>query len=264
MGTGPHIVIQDLSFSYDGRTPALDGISLAIDANERVGLVGPNGAGKSTLFLCLNGVLQGFKGRIEVDGLSPANERQLRELRRRIGVVFQSSDDQLFNPSVLDDVAFGPRNVGASREEAMRVATEALHRTGIPAELYQRPPNRLSSGQKRRVALAGVLAMAPAVLLLDEPASDLDPRGRSELIDLLDRIGGTQVIAGHDLEMIRRTCRRVVVLDAGRLVADGATDTILSDEPLMKAHGLCVPHSLKCCHSHEQPHAHVAADHPAP
>ncbi len=161
--------------------------------------------------------------------------------------MFQSCDDQLFNPTVLDDVAFGPRNLGASREEAAQAAARALTDVGLPPDLHDRAPHHLSSGQKRRVALAGILAMDPDVLLLDEPASDLDPRGRNELIALLKRLGRTQLVAGHDLELIRQTCSRIVVLDGGAVVADGPTDAILSDAALMNAHGLEVPHSLRCC-----------------
>lgn len=244
------IDVAGLSFSYDGQADVLCGVSLRVRRGERIGLVGPNGAGKSSLFLCLTGVVRGYRGRIDIEGLSPADDRQLREIRRRVGLVFQSSDDQLFNPTVLEDVAFGPLSLGMPREQALRAATASLERVRIPPELYDRPPHRLSSGQKRRVALAGVLAMSPDVLLLDEPASDLDPRGRAELIELLAAVGGTQMIAGHDLEMIRQTCRRVIVLDAGRLAADGPTDAILSDEDLMTSHGLAVPHSLRCCHTH--------------
>lgn len=254
---GPLIELRDLSFAYDGHSDALRGLWLSVAPGERVGLIGPNGAGKSTLFLCLAGVLHGYRGTIAVDGLSPGDERQLPALRRKVGVMFQSSDDQLFNPTVLDDVAFGPLNLGLSREAARQTALDALARVGVTADLHDRPPHRLSNGQRRRVALAGILAMDPAVLLLDEPASDLDPRGRAELIELLRQIGGTQLLAGHDLEMIRRTCQRVVLLDGGTLVADGPTDDVLSDAALMDAHGLYVPHSLQCCHDHGPGHAHA-------
>jgi len=203
------------------------------------------------------GVLTGYRGGISVAGLSPSSDDQLRELRRRVGLVFQNCDDQLFNPTVIDDVAFGPLNLGLSRKDARGTAMNSLLRVGLPAELAQRPPHRLSNGQKRRVALAGILAMNPDVLLLDEPASDLDPRGRTELIELLVGLNHTQLIAGHDLELIRLTCRRVVIFDAGRIVADGETDTLLSDEKLMHRHGLYVPHSLKSHHEHVHDH-HVA------
>lgn len=265
MNRKPLIILDALSFAYDGHADALRGLTLEINPGEHVGLIGPNGAGKSTLFLCLTGVLHGYRGRIEIDGLSPADPKQLPALRRTVGMVFQSSDDQLFNPTVLDDVAFGPLNLGASRDEALATARQALARVGLAEDLHTRAPHRLSNGQKRRVALAGVLAMAPAAMLLDEPASDLDARGRTELINLLNRLGGTQIIAGHNLELIRRTCRRVVLLDDGRIVADALTDTILADADLMTAHGMEVPHSLQCCHDHaaQGGHAHAPADHTA-
>jgi cobalt/nickel transport system ATP-binding protein len=246
----PIIAVENLSFSYDGQANALQDVTLRINAGERVGFVGPNGSGKSTFFLCLMGVLRGGRGRIEIAGLSPADGRQLPALRRKVGLVFQNCDDQLFNPTVLDDVAFGPLNLGATRERARQTATEAIRRVGLPDGLLDRPPHRLSNGQKRRVALAGILAMNPEVLLLDEPASDLDPRGRSELIELLDGLGRTQLIAGHDLELMRKLCGRVVVLEAGRIVADGPIDQVLADEALMNAHGLYVPHSLRRGHDH--------------
>ncbi|MBN1491016.1 MAG: ABC transporter ATP-binding protein, partial [Phycisphaerae bacterium] len=176
MNRKPLIILDALSFAYDGHADALRALTLEIDPGERVGLIGPNGAGKSTLFLCLTGVLHGYRGRIEIDGLSPADPKQLPALRRAVGMVFQSSDDQLFNPTVLDDVAFGPLNLGASHDEALAMARQALARVGLAEDLHTRAPHRLSNGQKRRVALAGVLAMAPAAMLLDEPASDLDAR----------------------------------------------------------------------------------------
>jgi cobalt/nickel transport system ATP-binding protein len=257
------ITIEGLAFAYDGMARTLEAVDLSVAAGERVGIVGPNGAGKSTLFLCLTGVLQGYGGRIAIDGLSPGTAGQLPALRRKVGMVFQSSDDQLFNPTVLEDVAFGPINLGMPREAALAAAREALARVGIEPGLHGRPPHQISNGQKRRVALAGILAMSPIVLLLDEPTSDLDPRGRAELIELLRGLGGTHLIAGHDLEMIRQTCGRVVLLDAGQIVADGPTDTIFADEALMHGHGLFVPHSLQCCHDHGDgaAHRHAAADH---
>lgn len=262
MSNDPIIRVENLSFSYDGRADALDGVTLRIHAGERVGFVGPNGSGKSTFFLCLMGVLRATRGRIEVAGRSPADDRQRAEIRRTVGLVFQNCDDQLFNPTIEEDVAFGPLNLGASRDEARRAAGEALRRVGLPAALHSRPPHHLSNGQKRRVALAGILAMNPDVMLLDEPASDLDPRGRAELIELLRGLGRTQLIAGHDLELIRKVCGRVVVLDAGRVAADGPVDAVLSNADLMDAHGLYVPHSLRGPHNHGAGlHRHAPAEH---
>ncbi len=241
------IVVENLSFAYESGPQALRGVSFSLHEGERLGLIGPNGAGKSTLFLCMSGVLQGFTGTICVDGLSPHDREQLPKLRQILGIVFQSSDDQLFNPTVIEDVAFGPRNIGIDKGVAEQRARSALAKVNMPPEIYERPPYRISAGQKRRAALAGVLAMEPRVLLLDEPASDLDPKGKKELIELLDRIDGAQIIAAHDLELIRKTCQRVVVIDEGEVVGDGPADEILSRTELMEAHGLEVPFSLQCC-----------------
>ncbi len=241
------IVVENLSFSYQGGTQALSAVSLTLAPGERLGLIGPNGAGKSTLFLCLSGVLQGYTGSIKVAGLSPDDKKQLPKLRQLLGMVFQSSDDQLFNPTVIEDAAFGPRNLGRSKQEAVARAEAALGEVGMSPELHTRPPYRLSAGQKRRTALAGILAMEPHVLLLDEPASDLDPLGKRELIGLLDRINVARIIAAHDLELIRKTCHRVVVIDSGKVVGDGPVEEVLSNRELMESHGLEVPFSLQCC-----------------
>jgi len=241
------VVVDSLSFSYEGGAEALRSVSFALHEGERLGLIGPNGAGKSTLFLCMSGVLQGFAGTIRVAGLSPSDRKDLPKLRQMLGIVFQSSDDQLFNPTVIEDVAFGPRNLGLDKRAAAQRAESALAKVNMAPETYERPPHRLSAGQKRRAALAGILAMEPRVLLLDEPASDLDPQGKRELIELLDRIDGAKIIAAHDLELIRRTCERVVVIDKGEIVGDGPADEILAEAELMEAHGLEVPFSLQCC-----------------
>jgi cobalt/nickel transport system ATP-binding protein len=161
-----------------------------------------------------------------------------------VGIVFQHSDDQLFNATVFDDVAFGPLNLGLPADEVRRRVAEALGRVGLLGQ-EQRVPFHLSGGEKRRVALAGVLAMRPQVLLLDEPSLHLDPRGRRELIRLLGEVGGTRIIASHDLELILQTCRRVLLLDQGRLIADGPAQTLLADAALMEQHGLEVPYSLR-------------------
>ncbi|MFC1736345.1 energy-coupling factor ABC transporter ATP-binding protein [Candidatus Hydrogenedentota bacterium] len=244
------IRINDLAYNYAPGAPALDGFSFSVKRGERVGLVGRNGAGKSTLFLCMAGILEGFSGKIEIKGLSASNPKDLKEIRRALGIVFQSADDQLFNPTVLDDVAFGPRNLGVDRAEAIERSRSALECVGVTEDLFDRPPQRLSGGQKRRAALAGIMVMDPDILLLDEPCSDLDPAGRRSLLDLLANISCTQIVASHDLEMIRELADRVIVLDSGKVVGQGPTDEILADETLMKAHGLEVPYSLTCCHEH--------------
>ncbi|MGL4552570.1 MAG: energy-coupling factor ABC transporter ATP-binding protein [Gemmataceae bacterium] len=241
MTSEPAIEVEGLTFAHGPRR-ALDGVTFRVSAGERAGLVGPNGAGKTTLFLCLAGVLRPQAGTVRVAGLDVRAGR--RELPRRLGIVFQDSDDQLFNSSVRDDVAFGPLNLGLKPDDVRSRVTEALARVGMAGQ-EDRVPMHLSGGEKRRVALAGVLAMRPEVLLLDEPTMFLDPRGRRELIGLLREVGGTQLVASHDLEFVRALCPRALLLDAGQVVRDGPTDAVLGDEALMDRHGLEVPWSLR-------------------
>jgi cobalt/nickel transport system ATP-binding protein len=238
------IEVRELSFAYPGGVRALDGVSFRVAVGESVGLVGPNGAGKTTLFLCLCGVLAPRAAAITVAGLDLRDAAQRKRLPTRAGIVFQNSDDQLFSATVLDDVAFGPLNLGLPEAEVRERTEEALARVGMTGS-QERTPLHLSGGEKRRVALAGVLAMRPEVLLLDEPSMFLDPRGRRGLIKLINDLGGTRLIAAHDLEMIRETCARVLVIDGGCVVADGPTDAVLADRPLMEEHGLEVPYSLR-------------------
>jgi cobalt/nickel transport system ATP-binding protein len=240
----PAIRVEELSYAYPQGPTALAGVSFEVPAGQCMGLVGPNGAGKTSLFLCLSGVLRGRARVLRVGGLDVLDPAQRKLLPSQVGIVFQNSDDQLFNATVFDDVAFGPLNLGLAPDEVRRRVEEALGRVGMAGQ-EGRVPFHLSGGEKRRVALAGVLAMRPSVLLLDEPSMDLDPRGRRELIGLLNGLGGTKVIASHDLEMILRTCGRVLVLDGGRVVADGEVRAVLADEGLMEAHGLEVPYSLR-------------------
>jgi cobalt/nickel transport system ATP-binding protein len=237
------IRVAGLSYTYPRGPTALDGVTFEVAQGESIGLVGPNGAGKTTLFLCLSGVLRVGTGMARLGGLDPALPADRRRLPARVGIVFQNTDDQLFHTSVLDDVAFGPLNLGLEAEEVRRRVAAALDQVGLLG-MEDRVPYHLSGGEKRRVAIAGVLAMRPEILLLDEPSMYLDPRGRRELIGLLDRLPGTRIIASHDLEMIRAACRRVLVLDRGRLVADGPVGSVLANAELMNAHGLEVPHSL--------------------
>jgi cobalt/nickel transport system ATP-binding protein len=238
------VEVNQLCFSYAQGTAALDGLTFSVQPGESVGLVGPNGAGKTTLFLCLTGVLSPRSGSVRVSGLEVRDRAQRRKLPEKVGIVFQNSDDQLFSTTVLDDVAFGPLNLGLGPGEARRRAEEALARVGMTGQ-EGRTPFHLSGGEKRRVALAGVLAMLPEVLLLDEPSMFLDPRGRRELIALLNGLGGTKLIASHDLELILATCRRVLVLDSGKIAADGEAAVVLADAPLMESHGLEIPASLR-------------------
>ena len=194
--------------------------------------------------MCLSGVLAAQAGTLRVAGLDLRDGAQRRKLPAHVGIVFQNSDDQLFNATVFDDVAFGPLNLGLPPDEVRRRVAEALARVGMTGQ-EQRVPFHLSGGEKRRVALAGVLAMRPSILLLDEPSMYLDPRGRRELIALIGTLGGTRLIASHDLEMILRTCERTLLLDRGKLIADGPTRTLLADAALMEEHGLEVPASLR-------------------
>jgi cobalt/nickel transport system ATP-binding protein len=238
------ISLHDLSFAYPDGAAALAGLSFDVAGGERVGIVGPNGAGKTSLFLCLSGVLKARATSLHVGGLDPRDPTQRRLLPSRVGIVFQNSDDQLFNATVFDDVAFGPLNLELPPDEVRQRVAEALARVGLSG-MDERVPFHLSGGEKRRVALAGVLAMRPSILLLDEPSMYLDPRGRRELIQLLPALGGTRLIASHDLELILQTCERVLLLDGGRLMADDSARRVLADAKLMEAHGLEVPYSLR-------------------
>jgi cobalt/nickel transport system ATP-binding protein len=238
------IAIRGVSYSYPGRIPALDSVSFEVSPGEKVGLIGPNGAGKSTLLLCLPGLIEGFSGVIEIDGITVDHGDNLKELRRRVGLVFQDNDDQLFNPTIIEDVAFGPLNLGLVREEALHKAKSALIKVDLPEPLYSRPPHRVSGGQKRRAAIAGILAMEPSVLLLDEPTSDLDPRGINNLARLLNALPQTMIIASHNLEFVLLTCSRVIVLDEGKIVAGGDPREVMADRVFMESHGLEKPHSL--------------------
>ncbi len=253
--------IVALAYSYPDGRPALRGVDLAIAPGESVALIGPNGAGKSTLLLHLNGLLPGRpRGGtlhahaatvvgttsgppIRVDGLEVIPQN-LAEIRRRVGLVFQDPDDQLFAPTVLEDVAFGPLNLGMTKAEARRVAVECLAQVDL-ADAADRAPHHLSFGQRKRACLAGVLACRPTLLALDEPSANLDPRGRRRFIALIRVLPATKLIATHDLELALDLCDRAVVLDAGRVVADGPPATLLADAPLMDAHGLEVPLSLQ-------------------
>jgi cobalt/nickel transport system ATP-binding protein len=244
----PVVEIRDLFFAYPDGTEALKGVSFRIDHGGAVALVGANGAGKSTLLLHLNGYLPTTRGEVRIGGT--ALTRETAPLARRaVGMVFQDPDDQLFMPTVAEDVAFGPLNAGLPTDQVeLRVAT-ALARVGM-AHVRDRPPYRLSAGEKRAVAIATVLAMTPDILVMDEPSSNLDPRARRRLIELLQSFEHTKIIATHDLELVVEVCSRVIVLDGGKVVADGPASDILSDEPLMLAHGLERPHSLKPLHRH--------------
>jgi len=236
--------VSSLSHRYACGRVALDDVTFAVEPGACVAIVGPNGAGKTTLFLRLCGVLAGKPGQVAVNGLDPAIPEHRKKLPEVVGVVFQNPDDQLFSPTVEEDVAFGPLNMGATAADAKVRVAEALSAVGL-SDAGERVPFQLSGGEKRRAALAGVLAMRPSVLLLDEPSMFLDPRGRRELIGTIRALPGTKLIATHDLDLVLDTCPRVLVLDAGKLAADGPTATILANAELMEKHGLEVPYRLR-------------------
>ena len=231
------IQVNDLSFTYPDGRPALNALTFAIREGESVGLIGPNGAGKTTLFLCLCGIHKVKPGAASVAKIDPSEFAQKNQLPSRVGIVFQNSDDQLFSSTIFDDVAFGPLNLGLPAEEVRTRVAESLAKVGLTGQ-EQRVPFHLSGGEKRRAALAGVLAMRPAILLLDEPSMFLDPRGRRDVIRLIKELPGTKLIASHDLPLVKETCSRVLLLDEGRLIADGLTATIMNDAELMERHGL--------------------------
>jgi cobalt transport protein ATP-binding subunit len=235
----PSLLVDDLAFAYPDGHQALFGVDLRIERGERVALLGPNGAGKTTLVLHLNGILRGGRGRVEVAGL-PVADAQLQEIRRRVGIVFQDPDDQLFMPTVGDDVAFGPRNLGLPEAEVAARVREALEQVGM-ADAADRPPHHLSFGQRRRVAVATVLSMRPEILVLDEPSSNLDPAGRRELAEVLEALPVTLLMVTHDLPYALQLCPRSVVLDGGVIVADAPTRELLSDTARLAEHRLELP-----------------------
>jgi cobalt transport protein ATP-binding subunit len=232
------VEISDLSFSYPDGRQALKGINLLVEPGDRVALVGPNGAGKSTLLLQLNGTYLG-QGQIEICGI-PVVEKRLPQVRAAVGFVFQDPDDQLFSASVYEDVAFGPLYAGMDEAEVDRRVKKALAEVGMSGA-EARIPFHLSSGEKRRVAIATVLAMDPEVLALDEPTAGLDPRGRRELIQLLRELPHTMLIATHDMRLARDLMPRMVIMDQGEIVAQGLTSDLLSDRELLEEHGLEQP-----------------------
>lgn len=235
------IALKDVSFAYEPGRPALDGVSFRIAKGEAVGLIGANGAGKSTLMKALLGLVDA-EGEIAVDGLR-VEKRNLPEIRRRLGCVLQNSDDQMFMPTVFEDMIFGPLNYGLSREEAETRADAALAQLGLEA-LKHRHNHRLSGGEKRMAAIATILAMRPDALLMDEPTGALDPRNRRIVIDAIRGLPQAKLIASHDLDMILDTCDRAILLSSGRVAADGPAGEMLRDRALLEAHGLELPLSL--------------------
>ncbi len=234
--------VRGLAHAYPDGHQALFGVNLHVHAGERVALLGPNGAGKTTLVLHLNGTLEAGAGTVAVSGL-PVLRKNLPEIRRRVGIVFQDPDDQLFLPTVRDDVAFGPVNLGLRGPELEARVEAALEQVGMTS-YAARPPHHLSYGQRRRVAIATVLAMEPEILVLDEPTSNLDPAARRELAEILDSLDVTVLMVTHDLPFALEMCERALLLSTGVIVADQATQTLLADDELMRAHRLELPYGF--------------------
>jgi cobalt/nickel transport system ATP-binding protein len=268
-----HIVeVQDLTHTYGDGTKAVNGISFRIHHGESVAVVGANGAGKSTLLLHLNGYLTPQKGKVRIGDFYLSKET-VQEIRKTVGMIFQNPDDQLFMPTVYDDVAFGPINLGLSPEQVEERVRNALARTNV-AHLADRPPYKLSGGEKRSVAIATVLAMNPEILVMDEPSSNLDPKARRTLIELLAGFRHTKIIATHDLDMVLDLCERTIVIKDGRITADGPTVELFQNVDLLAESHLEKPFRLQSCpicsgqklpekqmetenHIHEHGHDHV-------
>lgn len=229
------VEISGLSYIYPDGQCGLKDIDLTIFCGESVALIGPNGAGKSTLLLHLNGILRGNSA-IRVQGL-PVEDKNIREIRKKVGMVFQDPEDQLFSLNVFEDVAFGPVNMGFPEEEVDRRVKQALQKVGMRG-YEKRSSHHLSIGEKKRIAIATVLSLDPEILALDEPTSSLDPRGKWALTELLRSLPVTKIIATHDLDLVGCLCERIVILDEGKIVADGKAEQILGDKELLKMHGL--------------------------
>jgi cobalt transport protein ATP-binding subunit len=230
------VQVEHLHYRYPDGFEALKGIDLTLGAGEKVALVGPNGAGKSTLLLHLNGIYEPSHGTVRI-GDEVVDRRTVKRIRARVGLVFQDPDDQLFSPTVFEDVAFGPLHMGVAEDEIHGRVERALAAVGM-AGFERRMPHRMSLGQRKRVALATVLSMDPEVLAFDEPSAGLDPRGRRELIGVLRGLPQTMLVSTHDMRLVAEVFPRIVVMDDGRIVADGPTDAILADDRLLEAHGL--------------------------
>lgn len=246
------LVVENLWFAYQEGCPVLSGVTFSVQIGETVGIIGPNGAGKSTLLLILDGLvdLNKVKGKVQILGYDLA-QSNMKAIRRQVGFLFQDADDQLFCPTVYDDVAFALRQLDLPEAIIRQKVTKVLAELGLSG-FENRITQHLSLGEKKRVCLAGILVYEPALLLFDEPTANLDPRARREFINLCHRLPATKLIASHDLEMILALCDRVVLLDEGRIVSQGPTHTLLSDEKLMLEHGLEKPHSLYHRHPHGQ------------
>jgi cobalt/nickel transport system ATP-binding protein len=231
----PVLKVENLSFSYPDGHSALRQVCLSLQKGEKAALVGANGAGKSTLMLHLNGILSG-QGNIQIAGMA-VNKANLPFIRARVGVVFQNPDDQLFSPTVFEDVAFGPLHMGLPEAEVRQRVAAALEMVKM-TQFAERLSHHLSTGEKKRIAIATVLSMQPEILVLDEPSAGLDPRARRSLIHLLAELPLTMLVSTHDMLMVRELFPRMIIMDAGRIVADGPTRLLMNDEALLEAHGL--------------------------
>ena len=241
------IEFQNVSFSY-GEAPVVENLSFSIQKGETVGLIGANGAGKSTIMKLMLGLITG-SGEIKVDGL-PMNKENLGEIRKKIGFVLQDSDNQMFMPTVYEDMIFGPRNYGLSKEETDRRVDAVLAQLGLQS-LKHRHNHKISGGEKRMAAIATILAMEPEMILMDEPSTALDPVNRRTVINTIHRLPQTKLIASHDLDMILDTCQRVILLSHGAIVADGDAETILRDKELLEANRMELPFCLQGWKKHE-------------
>ena len=236
------IEFRNVSFSYDRQQPVVEGLSFSIQKGESVGLIGANGAGKSTIMKLLLGLLSG-KGQILVDGLT-MNKQNLAAIRQKIGFVLQDSDNQMFMPTVYEDMIFGPRNYGLSKEETERRVDAVLNRLGL-VELKHRYNHKISGGEKRMAAIATILTMEPETILMDEPSTALDPVNRRTVINTINTLPQTKLIASHDLDMILDTCQRVILLSHGKIAADGPAERILRDQALLEANRMELPFCLQ-------------------
>jgi len=242
MNNAPSLQISNLAFAYPDGNQALFGVNLTINKGERVALLGPNGAGKTTLVMHMNGIHPTMQGEVRVAGVlvDVKNKESLKSIRSKVGIVFQDPDDQLFMPTVGEDIAFGPYNMGIRGDELNAVVDEALTQVGM-LEFKDRAPHHLSFGQRRRVAVATVLAMKPEILVMDEPSSNLDPASRRELADVVRSLDVTIVMVTHDLPYAMELCERSVILSGGVIVADADTEKILKDSALLAANRLELP-----------------------
>lgn len=242
MSNVPSLQISELAFAYPDGNQALFGVNLTIQKGERVALLGPNGAGKTTLVMHMNGIHPTMQGEVRISGtlVDNKNKESLKAIRSKVGIVFQDPDDQLFMPTVGEDVAFGPYNMGLRDSELDKVVEDSLSLVGM-LEYKDRPPHHLSFGQRRRVAVATVLAMKPEILVLDEPSSNLDPASRRELADILRSLNITMIMVTHDLPYANELCERALILSGGVIAADGKTSDLLKDSALLKKHRLELP-----------------------